>query len=454
MGCGTSKDVGKSAQAPVSTDAKPKAGAPAAAPAAPAAAAPAADAAPVPPAPKDGKTEWHLLQYVDDLSKVTQGAPIPGFFLTVHDNKKEGLPRLGVLNVANGSITAVRIKDKARGLAEAKDLECLFMVDGAVAGKKQALYVAMTSKGKAFLFRVSMKKKKWVAHGIKAFEVHPPPGENTKHTNCEGARAYLENGQLWMEYGSRGGLTEDRKERITPWIARVPLDIKAIRKGTFKVDPAKLDVTYWPETLDNDPHVRQCADMGQAVGMARYGQLFAAAKDDEEKETHFMSYIMERLPGAQTGGVENFKPLYRVQGAKIEAIFDITKDVSIFATDDEGKGAFLTILHRHSGLAWKHAVVPPEGHDLRWYGVSGISPVDPGIRKKHDDSSSESDKSSSDEEEEKEEEKEEAQEEAREALEEAQEKLEEAQEALEEAQEKLEEAQEALEEAQEARNDE
>ena len=38
-----------------------------------------------------------------------------------------------------------------------------------------------------------------------------------------------------------------------------------------------------------------------------------------------MSYIMERLPGAQTGGVENFKPLFRLQGAKVEAIYDITK---------------------------------------------------------------------------------------------------------------------------------
>ncbi|GIL88348.1 hypothetical protein Vretifemale_16313 [Volvox reticuliferus] len=320
------------------------------------------------------------------------------------------------------------------------------MVDGGAAGKKQPLYVAMTSKGKAFLFRVSMKRKKWVAHGVKMFQVHPPAGENSAHTNCEGARAYLENGQLWMEYGSRGGLVREGKVR-SPWVARVPLDIKAIRKGTFKVDPEKLDVTYWPETLDNDPWVRQCADLGQAVGMARYGQLFAAAKDDEEKETNFVSYIMERLPGAQTGGVENIKPLYRLQGAKIEGMYDITKDVSIFATDDEGKGAFLAVLHRHSGLTWKQPVIVPEGHNPRWYGISGLSPVDPGIRKKHDDSSSESEKSSSDEEEE------EAQEEAQEQLEEAQEQLEEAREQLEEAQEALEEAQEALEEAQEARDD-
>jgi hypothetical protein len=170
-----------------------------------------------------------------------------------------------------------------------------------------------------------MKKKKWVAHGVKSFEVPQPAGENPEHTNCEGARAYLEDGCLWLEYASRGGLTDDGSQPITPWVARVPLDIKAVRKGRFEIDPARLDVTYWPATLDNDPRVRQCADIGQAVGLARYGQLFAAARDDEATETHFVSYIMERLPGAQTGGVENVKPLFKLLGAKIEAVFDITK---------------------------------------------------------------------------------------------------------------------------------
>ncbi|GFR45974.1 hypothetical protein Agub_g7446 [Astrephomene gubernaculifera] len=425
MGCGASTDNGNLAQAPVKASSETKASegaAPASPPAAPAAA----------PAPKDGSSEWHLLVYVNDISQATGGASVPGYYLVVHDNKKPSAPRLSVVCLSNGTLQPVRIKDKGRGLADATDLECLFMIDPAVTGKKQPLYVAMQSNGKAFLFRLSKKKDKWVAHGVKTFTVRPPAAiAAASLTNCEGARAYVEGGRLFMEYGNRGG-RQDGKQ-LTPWVARHPLDIKAVRKGKFQVEESALEVTYWPAALDGDPDVRQCADMGQAVGMARYGQLFAAAKDDEASETHFVSYIMERLPGAQAGGVENFKPLYRLQGAKIEGIYDITKDVSIFATDDEGKGSFLTVLHRHSGAAWRLNVVPPEGADPRLYGISGISPVDPSYKKKHDDSSSESEQSSEEEEEEQEEEQqqEEQEEQQQEAREEREEAVEEAEEALE-----------------------
>lgn len=34
-----------------------------------------------------------------------------------------------------------------------------------------------------------------------------------------------------------------------------------------------------PPTVGGNPDVRQCADLGQAVGMARFGQLHAAAFD-------------------------------------------------------------------------------------------------------------------------------------------------------------------------------
>ena len=61
----------------------------------------------------------------------------------------------------------------------------------------------------------------------------------------------------------------------------------AVRAGTFVCDPASLPVTHWPPTIDNDPLVRQCADMGQHIGLERYGQVYAAAYDDEEHETHF-----------------------------------------------------------------------------------------------------------------------------------------------------------------------
>lgn len=66
---------------------------------------------------------------------------------------------------------------------------------------------------------------------------------------------------------------------------------------------------------------------------------------------------------------------------QIEAIYDITKDLSLIGTDDEGRGAYLTLLHRHSGAAWKVQLTPPGGADPRLYGISGISPVDPSIKK-------------------------------------------------------------------------
>lgn len=170
--------------------------------------------------------------------------------------------------------------------------------------------------------QLSTRRARFVAHAVKPFRVVTPPGENAKATNCEGARCFVDNGQLWLEYGSRGGTRQGQP--VSPWVVRCPFDPKAVQNGTFAVDPSSLERTYWAATIDNDPLVRQCADMGQAVGMARYGQLFAAAYDDEATETYFRSYVMERLPGAAPGGTEPYKALYKINGVKIEAIMDLT----------------------------------------------------------------------------------------------------------------------------------
>ena len=52
-------------------------------------------------------------------------------------------------------------------------------------------------------------------------------------------------------------------------VALVRVIPKAIRKGKFEVDPAHLDLTYWVPVFEGNPAIRQCADLGQAVGMAR-----------------------------------------------------------------------------------------------------------------------------------------------------------------------------------------
>lgn len=137
-------------------------------------------------------------------------------------------------------------------------------------------------------------------HHVRRFKVLPPAGAATSETNCEGARAYVDGGQLYLEYGSRGGVHNGVP--LVPWVARMPLDLAAIEAGRFVCDPAVLEVTYWPATIDSDPLVRQCADMGQAVGMAKYGQLFAAAYDDEAQETHFRCVrVWQR--GCACGGI-------------------------------------------------------------------------------------------------------------------------------------------------------
>lgn len=346
------------------------------------------------PPPLDGDGPWHLTVPVDDLDKATMGASIADFFLVIHDNKKADTPRLSVVSLKDGQLHPVDIMDSdlEKPLHAAKDLECLFMVPKEVAGQpKNHWYITMTSIGDAWMFKVSMYGDSWIAHHVRPFKLLPPAHAPPGDTNCEGARAFVENGSLYLEYGSRGGSNEGKQ--IMPWCARMPLDLQAIDDGTFVCDPAQLEVTYWPPAIDGDPLVRQCADMGQAIGLAKYGQMFAAAYDDEAHEVAFRSYIMERLPGAKPGGVENYKPLYKIPHAKIEAIMDLTREVGIFATDDEGKGAYICVLHRYSGLAWRVRVQPPEGADPRLYGVSGISPVDPSVKKsKADGSDSEGEK--------------------------------------------------------------
>ncbi|KAG2488992.1 hypothetical protein HYH03_012432 [Edaphochlamys debaryana] len=368
-----------------------------------AASAKAPDAAPAVPAsftppPRDApESEWCNLVPKPDLSEVTMGANIPAFYLCIHDNQADDAPRLTVVSLQDGSLEPVRIKDRGRGLAAARGLECLWLIDAKAAGKEQDYYATMESGGNAWLFKLSRKRGQWVAHGVKQFAVAPPPGAAAEAPQCEGARCFVDEGRLWLEYASRGG--RNGGTPVTPWVARHPFDVKAVRKGRWQLDPGALEVTYWPQ-VDNDPDVRQCADLGHAPGMARYGQLFAAAYDDPEHETHFRSYILERLPGAQAGGVENCKPLFIVRGGKIEAIHDLTRDLTVFATDDEGRGATLTLLHRHSGAAWRIAVQPPEGEDPRLYGVSGIAPVDPSVTKQRDSSSSEEESEAEEEEEE------------------------------------------------------
>lgn len=72
----------------------------------------------------------------------------------MHDNKGHETPRLSVVCLSKGTCEEVIIKDKGRGLRTAMDLECLWTVDAKVTGKQQNYYMAMTSIGDAWMFKV------------------------------------------------------------------------------------------------------------------------------------------------------------------------------------------------------------------------------------------------------------------------------------------------------------
>jgi hypothetical protein len=62
---------------------------------------------------------------------------------------------------------------------------------------------------------------------------------------------------------------------------------------------------------------------------------------------------MERLPLPAGAKVEAYKPLFRVPGKKIEAILDLTPDLTVFASDDEGQGGWICVFNKHTGSAFR-----------------------------------------------------------------------------------------------------
>lgn len=335
------------------------------------------------PPPKDGESsEWSLTVPASSLAAVTNGATIPSMYLVVHDNKVDDAPRMSVIDIVDGCMYPVQVVDP--GLAGAKDLEALLIIDKEVAGAKwHAPYIAVTSIGDAWMFKVSRNNDVFVAHDVSYFKLVPPAGLESDTMNCEGVRAFVDAGMLFIEWCNRGGFYDG--VQLVPWVARMPLDLAAIASGYFVCDPAACEVSYLPAVIDGDATVRQGADLGQAVGMAKYGQLVAAAYDDEATETYFRSYIMEQLPGEGPDNVVNLKPLFKIYDCKIEGIMDVTPDVSIYSTDDESKGAFVCVFSRSTGLSWRVDLTLPEGADPQHYGMSGISPIDPSVTSMHSD---------------------------------------------------------------------
>lgn len=82
----------------------------------------------------------------------------------------------------------------------------------------------------AALFCLQLVKRRglWVAHSVRRFKLAPPGGQ-ARFSDIHTARTYLEGGQLYVEYGSHGGMTVYGTP-VIPWVARHPLDIKAVQQ--------------------------------------------------------------------------------------------------------------------------------------------------------------------------------------------------------------------------------
>ncbi len=62
-----------------------------------------------------------------------------------------------------------------------------------------------------------------------------------------------------------------------------------------------------------------------AQGSSGSGAAGGSGGGDDASRGGSVSYVLERLPGAQAGGVENVKPLFRVRGCAVGAVLDVTR---------------------------------------------------------------------------------------------------------------------------------
>lgn len=313
-------------------------------------------------------------------------------FLVVHDNKLPHEPRLSVLTLfpdrRTFNLTPVRVDKRLSG---SQDLEAVFLLPARTGAEETtippAMYVATQSNGKSYVFTLSSFRTgiRATTHGT--FKLKPPM--RGVDVNIEGVRSYVsadDDHTVMIEYANRGGLVEDASARMPAWIVQVPWD--ASRRRPAHVKTPGFRVAHIQPFL-SDPRIRQVSDLGcRANGNAQYGNVDAAAYDDEKTERDFFSYLYTRRPPLENGRGSSVVPtdvLFRVPRHKIEAVIDLDDRLTMWASDDESQGGVVALLNRTTGAqlvmlldmmggatsSYDTGVVQP-----KQLGISGIAPLE------------------------------------------------------------------------------
>ena len=239
-------------------------------------------------------------------------------FLIVHDNKDKNLGRLALITTQGEDLPQYFPLNWPNNTALPVDLESLT----AVPGTSEPTFMAATSAGKVYHFRLSASNQN--VSILKVFDFPNIP----KGSNFEGFALQKINGQWLAVWAHRG---QDKEPAVLYW-GRLDLN-------TYQITPmgsAKLQVPF-PVSA-----VRHISDL--KVDPA--GVLFITSAADNGDDGPFESAVYV----AGTFGIRNHQiifqqnsqlvPLYRFNYHKVEAIELVPGQIGgvIFGSDDENMG--------------------------------------------------------------------------------------------------------------------
>jgi len=241
-------------------------------------------------------------------------------FLVVHDNKKEGETRAGILRCkGDGEPRYERLHWP--GAQPPADLEALTAIPGA-----SGEYLAATSKGKVYRIKAEVSQQ-----SVEVMQDFPIPGA-TEESEIEGFTLAKLGNDIVAAWADRG---DGDKGATFSW-------------GTFNPKENKLVVTQsttlkvpWPEK-----NARDVSD----IRIDHAGAVFVTSayeSEDDASEATFASAVylagVFEHDGEKVGFIGNTEltRLYHFEGRKVEALELVSgpKGGVVMATDDETRGS-------------------------------------------------------------------------------------------------------------------
>lgn len=242
-------------------------------------------------------------------------------FIVVHDNKKRGEPRLGLLTIDKKRHWHYLSLSWPDNIELPVDLEAITFIPGS----KEPSFIALTSEGKAYHIKLNLPENR-----LSVIKVFSLPSTYTK--NFEGFALQEINGRLLSFWASRGS---DKEPAIIYWGF---LDLDTY--NFFNIGSAVFSVP-WPARSE----VRHISDLK----VNSYGVLFVSSASDPGDNGPFESAVY-------LGGVfficnnnisfkYNNQPvrLYSFKSHKVEAL-ELVPGYPLglaVASDDENKGGFV-----------------------------------------------------------------------------------------------------------------